>query len=143
MHVANHKYSYGGRHTPIDPINIKGAANPYLKPVYILTSPQTGSAAEVFCMAGMAMPHVKRIGSATEVAMSTTLDKFLPNGWEFAVSNEVYMDKQGICYENIGVPVHYELDYVKERQAFFRMVVNDLEKDKQNILKAIEALEKK
>ena len=143
MHVANHKFSYKDRHTPIDPIYINGSEDPFLKPVYILTSPQTGSAAEVFCIASMSLPHIKRIGSATMGAMSTTLDKLLPNGWEFAVSNEVYMDNEGRCYENIGIPVHYELNYLKDRQPFFRSVVDDLVKDKQDILEAIEVIEKK
>ena len=141
IQVASHKFSYSDRHTPIDPIYINGSKNPYLKPVYILTSPQTGSAAEAFSIATMSLPHVTRIGSATMGAMSTTLDKCLPNGWEFAVSNEVYMDNDGINYENIGIPVHYELNYLKDRQPFFRSVVNDLEKDKQDILNAIQALE--
>jgi len=132
VQVASHKFSYSDRHTPIDPIYINGSDNPYLKPVYILTSPQTGSVAEAFCIASIALAHVTRIGSATMGAISTTLDKFLPNGWEFAVSNEVYMDNDGIVYENIGIPVHHELNYLKDRQAFFRGVVNDLEKDKQN-----------
>lgn len=140
MQIANHKFSYENQHTPIDPIYINGSENPYLKPVYILTSPQTGSAAEVFSLASMSIPHVKRIGSATMGAFSTTLDKFLPNGWEFAVSNEVYMDNNGICYENLGIPVHHELNYLKGRQTFFRSVVNNLEKDKQNILDTIEGI---
>jgi len=143
VRVANHKFSYSNQHTPIDPIYINGSENPYLKPVYILTSPQTGSAAEVFSIASMPLAHVKRIGATTMGAMSTTLDKFLPNGWEFAVSNEVYMDNDYVGYENIGIPVHYELDYSADRQAFFRTVVDDLKKDKQNILEAIELIKKK
>ncbi len=141
-HIANHKFSYDGRHTPTDSIYNNVSENPFLKPVYLLTSPQTGSAAEVFCLASMAVPHVQRIGSATMGALSTTLDKILPNGWEFAVSNEVYMDTDGQCYENIGIPVHHELHYLKDRQPFFRSVINDLQKDKQSILEAIEAIDR-
>ena len=36
--------------------------------------------------------------------------------------------------------VHYELNYPNNRQTFFRSVANDLEKDKRNILKAINEL---
>ena len=67
----------------------------------------------------------------------------LPNGWYFSISNLVYEDNLGKCYENIGVPVDYELNYPDDRQTFFRSVANDLEKDKQNILNAIEKLRTK
>jgi carboxyl-terminal processing protease len=53
---------------------------------------------------------VKRIGSATSGAISTALEKKLPNGWSYAISNEIYMDNKGKCYENIGILVDYELN---------------------------------
>ena len=65
--------------------------------------------------------------------MSTALEKKLPNGWSFSISNEIYMDNDGNNYENKGVPVNYELDYPKERQPFFRSVANDLKSDKLSI----------
>ncbi len=52
----------------------------------------TGSAAELFALATMSLPHIKRIGSTTTGAMSTALEKKLPNGWDFALSNEIFMD---------------------------------------------------
>lgn len=67
----------------------------------------------------------------------------MPIDWKFAVSNKVYMDNDYVGYENIGIPVHHELDYSEDRQAFFRTVVDDLKKDKQNILDAIELNKKK
>jgi len=66
------------------------------------------------------------------------LEKRLPNGWYFSLSNEVYLDNQGVCYESIGIPVDYELNYPNDRQTFFRSVAEDLEEDKRNVLKAIE-----
>jgi hypothetical protein len=38
-----------------------------------------------------------------------------------SLSNEVYQDNQGKCYENIGVPVDYELGYPDDRQSFFEV----------------------
>ena len=119
---------------------IEGTKDAFTKPVYILTSPQTGSAAESFSIATMPLKNVKRIGSPTSGALSTALEKTLPNGWVFSISNEIYMDNDGKAYENIGVPVDYDLNYPKDRQDFFRSVVNDLETDKQSILEAIEKL---
>lgn len=137
LQVATQKLRYGNQETAVLPLYIEGTENAFTKPVYVLTSQQTGSAAEAFSIATMAMDNVKRIGSATSGAMSTSLEKALPNGWVFAISNEIYMDNNGNNYENIGVPVDYELNYPKDRQTFFRSVANDLEADKNNILKAI------
>jgi carboxyl-terminal processing protease len=143
LQIATQKLRYGNRFTPLLPLYIDGNTNAFTKPVYVLTSKQTGSAAEAFSIATMAMKNANRIGSATSGAMSTALEKKLPNGWSFAISNEIYMDNNGKSYENIGVPVDYNLDYSNERQTFFRSVVNDLEADKQNILKAISILKEK
>ena len=143
LQIATQKLRYGNRFTPLLPLYIDGNTNAFTKPVYVLTSKQTGSAAEAFSIATMSMENVKRIGSATSGAMSTALEKKLPNGWSFAISNEVYMDNNGKCYENIGVPVNYELNYPNDRQTFFRSVANDLEKDKEKILSAINKLQSK
>lgn len=143
LQIATQKLRYGNRFTPLLPLYIDGSTNAFTKPVYVLTSKQTGSAAEALSIATMSMQNVKRIGSATSGAMSTALEKKLPNGWSFAISNEIYMDNNGKSYENIGVPVDYNLDYSNERQTFFRSVMNDLEADKQNILNAISKLEEK
>jgi len=139
--VVKQKFRYGDKFTAEEPIYVYGTENAFTKPVYILMSPQTGSAAEAFSIGAMSLSNIKRIGASTMGATSTTLDKKLPNGWVFSISNEIYMDNQGNSYENIGVPVNHQLDYPRDRQDFFRSVVNDLEKDKQNILNAIGMLE--
>lgn len=140
LHIANQQLRYGNQFSPTLPLFLEGSPKAFTKPVYVLTSPQTGSAAEAFAIATMAMPHVKRIGSATSGAMSTALEKSLPNGWAFSISNEIYTDTKGTIYENKGIPVDYELNYPRERQPFFRAVAKDLEKDKKEILTAIENL---
>nr|WP_299343037.1 S41 family peptidase [Allomuricauda sp.] len=139
LHIANQRLKYGNALSPTLPLYIEGTQEAYNKPVYVLTSPQTGSAAEAFSIATMVMPKVKRIGSATTGAMSTALEKTLPNGWSFSISNEIYMDTEGNIYENKGIPVDHELGYSRERQTFFRSVALDLEKDKIDILNALEA----
>jgi C-terminal processing protease CtpA/Prc len=140
LRVATQKLRFGNQHTPLLPLFIKGKDKGFDKSVYVLTSQQTGSAAEVFAIATMAMNNVKRIGASTSGAMSTALEKTLPNGWSFSISNEVYMDNLGNNYENIGILVDYELEYPKDRQTFFRSVVNDLENDLQEILDAIDVM---
>jgi C-terminal processing protease CtpA/Prc len=84
---------------------------------------------------------VRRIGAPTSGALSTALEKQLPNGWYFSISNELFMDTDLNFYENRGIPVDYELEYPRERQAFFRLVAGDLEQDKEDLLRAIEHLD--
>ena len=141
--VATQKLRDGERFSPVQGVRLKAAkGTPYLKPVYILTSPQTGSAAESFSMASMALPHVQRIGSPTQGALSTALEKKLPNGWDFALSNELFMDVDGRIYENQGVPPDYLITLPRDRQTYFRQVAHDLAMDKKIILEAINQLEK-
>jgi C-terminal processing protease CtpA/Prc len=136
---ARHKKGY----TIKTPIYLEAAKTPYTKPVYLLTSQQSASATDMMALSSMELNNLKRIGSHTNGAVSDALQKTLPNGWYYSLSNEVYTDNNDICYENIGVPVNYELNYPNDRQTFFRSVVNNLEADKQTILKAISKLEEK
>jgi carboxyl-terminal processing protease len=76
----------------------------YTKPVYLLTSDVTVSAAEILVLCLRAVPQVIHIGQTTRGALSDTLPKQLPNGWTFSLSNEVYLDAKGICYEAKGIP---------------------------------------
>lgn len=86
--------------------------------VYLLTSHLTASASEILVLASLVNPKFTRIGSATEGIFSSTLDKKLPNGWEYALSNEVYEDLHGNNYENVGISPDYNLDYPKDKDAF-------------------------
>ncbi|MEO1021248.1 MAG: S41 family peptidase [Bacteroidota bacterium] len=138
--VATQKLRYNDTFTPELILSIEGKPDAYTKPVYVLTSSQTGSAAEAFSIATMALPDVQRIGSRTAGAMSTALEKQLPNGWFFSISNEVYMDMEGKVYENTGVPPDHRIAYSRDRQTFFRSVADDLESDKDRILDAIQKL---
>jgi carboxyl-terminal processing protease len=133
---ARHKKGY----TIKTPIYLEVAKNPYIKPVYLLTSQQSASATDMMALSSMELSNLKRIGSHTNGAISDALQKTLPNGWYYSLSNEVYTDNNDKCYENIGVPVNYELNYSNDRQTFFRSIAEDLEKDKQSVLNAIRKL---
>ncbi len=141
--IATKKTRTGKGYTQPIPIYLEASSRPYLKPVYLLTSQQTGSAAEMATMAALELEHIKRIGSHTQGATSDALEKRLPNGWYFTTSNEVYVDARGKCYENTGVPVDYDLNYSDDRQMFFRDVANDLEGDQTKVFKGIEVLNAK
>ncbi|MCB0443897.1 MAG: hypothetical protein KDC50_07585, partial [Flavobacterium sp.] len=132
---------YKNGFTKKNPIYLEAAKNPYTQPVYLLTSQQSASATDMLALASLEVNHLKRIGSHTNGAISDALEKTLPNEWYFSVSNEIYTDMQGKCYENIGIPVDFELNYPEDRQTFFRWVADDLEADKMNILNAIKNLD--
>ncbi|MEZ5471561.1 MAG: S41 family peptidase [Marinicella sp.] len=75
----------------------------YQKPVFILTSDHTVSAAETFVMAMKNLPQVTQVGEITRGAFSDVLDKTLPNGWSVGISNEVYQDLDGLSWEAKGL----------------------------------------
>jgi C-terminal processing protease CtpA/Prc len=73
------------------------------KPVILLTSKATMSAAEVFAMAMTQLDWVTLIGETTYGAFSNILDRSLPNGWSFGLSNQRYSSWEGIDYEQVGI----------------------------------------
>lgn len=78
--------------------------NIYLKPTAVLTSGDTGSAAELFTIAMASLSQVTIIGEPTAGAFSDILVKRLTSDILFGVSNETYLDVQGNNYEKIGIP---------------------------------------
>ena len=84
-------------------VDKNGKQQTYTKPVIVVTSDVTVSAAEIFVMCMRAFPHIKTAGLTTRGALSDVLEKTLPNGWELGLSNEVYLDHRGICHESKGI----------------------------------------
>jgi len=135
--IAHETLFHKGMESPVWDIVLPSSEKPFAKPVYLLTSQQTGSAAEVCAMASLTMPHFTRMGMPTMGALSTALEKKLPNGWDFAISNEYYRTPSGNIYEYKGVPVDIMFNYPADRQEFFRSMLKHLDTDKEEILKAI------
>jgi len=74
------------------------------QPVYVLTSPFTGSAAEIFTLALRELPNVTTMGTATGGGLSDVLNFTLPNGWELGLSHQIYLAPDGAAYEGVGIP---------------------------------------
>ncbi|MBN1144838.1 MAG: T9SS type A sorting domain-containing protein [Bacteroidales bacterium] len=72
-------------------------------PVYLLTSNITASASDVFAMVMSGFPQVTLVGEHTYGIFSDRLDKFLPNGWTFSLSNEKYLSADNVNYEQQGI----------------------------------------
>jgi carboxyl-terminal processing protease len=75
-------------------------------PVFVMTSNVTISGGEILTLALRALPNVTHVGEPTRGALSDVLDRTLPNGWELSLSNEVYLDSEGIAWEGRGIEPH-------------------------------------
>ena len=88
----------------------------YLKPVVVLTSHSTVSAAEIFTLMMSALPNVTLVGEPTQGALSDQLEKNLPGGIRFSLSNEFYLSIDGEWFEATGIPVNNEVDFFTPEQ---------------------------
>jgi C-terminal processing protease CtpA/Prc len=78
-------------------------------PIVLLTCESVFSGGEAFALAIRELPHVTIAGDHTNGIFSYTLDKTLPNGWDYCLSYQVYYSADMVCYEGKGVPVDIEL----------------------------------
>lgn len=106
-----------------------------------MTTRASASATEICVLASLSLKNITRIGGNTEGITSDMLDKTLPNGWEFSLSNEIYLDNKGKSYEHTGIApdiVVYESDTRVEQ---FQTIKTGLENKKDlAIEKAIELI---
>jgi hypothetical protein len=68
------------------------------------------------------------------------LEKELPNGWTYWLSNEVYEGMNGKNYEVIGIPSNYKIEYPREKNEFFKSMNFELETEDRAIEKVIELI---
>ena len=87
------------KNVTIDP---KGAYQ-FLKPVVVLTSRFTASAAEMFVMAMNTFPHVTIVGDTTGGGIGALIFRELPNGWTYRLSTSYYADPQQRIMEGVGI----------------------------------------
>jgi carboxyl-terminal processing protease len=79
-------------------------------PTYLLTSDVTVSGGEILTMTLRVLPNVTQVGTATRGALSDRLTKVLPDGSDFSISNEIYLDPRGILFEGTGLPPQQALE---------------------------------
>lgn len=121
--VARNDVDHPERHTTPQRTIVHASQRPGFRgPVVLLTSAHAVSAAETFAMALFGRdPHVTRVGANTQGAFSDVLDRRLPNGWTFGLSNETYRTKYGKSFEGAGVPPDIEAPiFLKEDLAYGR-----------------------
>lgn len=88
--------------------------NSFDKPLVLLTSGASISAADHFAMNLMYFPNVTIIGERTAGMFSSMMGKKMPNGWEFSLSHETRLAKDGTNYEGVGIPVDIEIANTKD-----------------------------
>jgi hypothetical protein len=81
----------------------------FIKPIVILTSDRTASAAEDFTLSLRKFPNVTIIGMATKGMFSDTYSFELPNKMEVSLSNQLYYDAHKIILEDRGVAPTVEI----------------------------------
>jgi hypothetical protein len=109
--VARNDIRDSGHRTPPQPMMVHAGRRPGFRGhVVLLTSAHGISAAETFAMALLGRePHVTRVGANTQGVFSDELDRRLPNGWTFGLSNETYLTEAGRTFEGTGVPPDIEV----------------------------------
>ena len=78
-------------------------------PIILLTHGASYSAADLFAMIMLELPHVKIIGEPTNGIFSNMLERKLPNGWKYTLSFQVNYTAKMVCLETKGVPVHVQV----------------------------------
>lgn len=104
-HYAYSKSALDARNPITTRFEIKPAGSElrFTGPVYFITSGATFSAAEIFTLSMRALPNVTHVGEKTSGGLSDILSKQLPNGWTLNLSNELYLDKDNIGWESLGI----------------------------------------
>ena len=96
--------------TPLKTWHLEPEGNArFTGPIVLLTCDSVFSGGEAFALAIKQLPHVTILGDHTNGIFSYTLDKKLPNGWDYCLSYQVYYSADMVCYEGLGVPADIEL----------------------------------
>ncbi len=106
------------------------------KPVAVLIGEHTVSAGETAAAVFHTLPNATLIGQPTQGALSDVLEKKLPNGWTFTLSNEIFQMPDGTIPEVRGVAPHITTTVAKASSSL-------AERFKPDIDEAIRALKRK
>ncbi len=78
-------------------------------PIVLLTCDAVFSGAEAFALAIRNLPYVTILGDHTNGIFSYQLEKKLPNGWRYWLSDQMYFSPDMVCYEGRGIPPDIKL----------------------------------
>lgn len=102
----------------------------YKKPILILTSDFTASAAEIFVLAMKELPYVRTIGEFTNGAMSHMKPIKLSNGWEVTISNQIAYSADMVNFEGTGIrpDIFIENDFESNTDTVLDRAIEELSK---------------
>lgn len=101
--VPREVLQYKVRDSPVQHIRLSPAAEPYDRPILLLTSEVTASAAESFVLIMRAFPHVTHVGERTRGGLSSLLPKPFPREFMATISYQQVLDDEGKQYEVSGI----------------------------------------
>ncbi len=103
--------------TDLQETQVRASARPHFHgSVVLLTGSNTVSAGETFTMALMGRtPRVTRVGENTQGVFSDELARQLPNGFRFALPNEIFLTKDGKAFDGSGIPPHVQARVFPEK----------------------------
>jgi hypothetical protein len=87
----------------------------FTRPIVVLTDRFTASAAEIFMYNMLSFPHVTHVGDSTAGDFSDISNsRFLPNGWLYTMSHQLYLDPAGNNFDGVGFAPEI---YIKNTEA--------------------------
>ena len=112
LHVYSKQARLSDSRTPLQQVFVDPEGETqFLGPVAVMTSATTSSAAEIFAMSMRQRANTVLVGEATGGGLSDGLDKSLPHGTAYSLSNEFYLTPDNEEFEGVGVPVDIEQAY--------------------------------
>lgn len=89
---------------PVEWYTSIGGAQQFTKPVIVLSNRACISAGEDFLLNMKKFDHVTQVGDTTAGDFSnTSMHRFLPNGWEYRYSTQLYLNSEGNVVDGIGL----------------------------------------
>lgn len=88
----------------------EGITLPHM-PLVVLQSASTMSAAELLVLMLKQRGNTTLVGESSQGVLSDVLEKRLPCGLEFGISNEKYLSMQGEWLEATGISVEHKMEY--------------------------------
>ncbi|MEM9372718.1 MAG: S41 family peptidase [Planctomycetota bacterium] len=100
-------FTYEYNRGPAQTVELVPAGVTYDRPVFVLTSEVTASAAEAFVLAMRSIPHVTHTGERTRGDISSLLPKPFPNGFLVTIAYQRVLDAEGRWFEGVGIPPEF------------------------------------
>lgn len=96
-------FSYETPRSPPQIVRVTPRYRPETRPIVLISSIVTASAAESFVLMMRALPHVRHVGGTTRGGLSSLLPKPFPNGFFATLSYQTVRDSDGQVHEGRGI----------------------------------------